>query len=340
MRAVTYSRSGEPSVLALGDLPMPEPQAGEVRIRVVTSGVNPTDWKSRSSGMSPPEEPTVPNHDGAGVIDAVGPGVSTLHIGDRVWTTLAGDGRPRGGTAQEFTTVPVERVFRLPDAADFEQGAGIGIPAATAHRALTVAEDGPSRLAPHALDGRTVLVAGGAGAVGNAAIQLARWAGARVVTTVGSASNAALATAAGAELVIDRHAPDSAEQVRRFAPDGIDLVVEVAASANSRFDLAVVRPRATVAVYANEGGGAFELDVWRSMRLNLRYQFVLLYTVGWDRIGEAAADINAAIADGGLRHGPAAGIPIHRFSLDETAEAHAAVERGVTGKVVISVAEG
>ena len=180
MRAITYTRPGDPSVLELVEQPIPEPGDGEVRIRVLVSGVNPTDWKSRSGAY------------GGGADGGDRPQPRRRRRGRRgrrrcrrprrrrrVWVTLAGDGRPASGTAQEFTVVPAERVFPLPAGAGFELGASIGIPAVTAHRALTVAEDGPARLQPGALGGRTVLVAGGAGAVGNAAIQLARWAGAR-----------------------------------------------------------------------------------------------------------------------------------------------------------------
>src|SRR5215204_6751550 len=170
MRAITYTRPGDPSVLQLVDKQLPEPGDGELRIRVLVSGVNPTDWKSRSGTFGGAlTEATVPNHNGAGVVDEVGAGVSGFRVGDRVWVTLAGDGRPAGGTAQEFTVISAERVFALPAGADVELGASIGIPAVTAHRALTVAEDGPARLGPDALAGRAVLVAGGAGAVGNAA---------------------------------------------------------------------------------------------------------------------------------------------------------------------------
>jgi NADPH2:quinone reductase len=162
-----------------------------VRIRVSVSGVNPTDWKSRSGAFGrSPAEPTVANHDGAGIVDAVGPGVAHMRVGDRVWVTLAADGRPASGTAQEYTVVPAERAFPLPAGADFELGASLGIPGATAHRALTVAENGPTRLQPGALRDRTVLVAGGAGAVGNAAIQLARWAGATVIATTSTGAKA------------------------------------------------------------------------------------------------------------------------------------------------------
>jgi NADPH2:quinone reductase len=336
MRAITYSRTGDPSVLELGERPLPETSPGEVRVRVMASGVNPTDGKSRRDGGAPVSEPTVPNHDGAGIVDEVGRGVREFVVGDRVWVTLAGYGRPGSGTAQEYTTVPTDRVFHLPETADFELGASIGIPGATAHRALTVAEDGPSRLRPHALDNRFVLVAGGAGAVGNAAIQLARWAGATVITTVSSESKAHLAAAAGAQQVIDYRAGDVAEQVRRVAPDGVHLVVEVAGQANQELDLAVIRPRGTIAIYANDRGEAFSPDLRRSMGLNLRYQFVLLYTLGWHLIASAASDLNVAIEQGGLRIGHEVGLPLHRYDLAESAAAHAAVESGAVGKVLIT----
>ena len=328
-------------MLELVDRERLEPGDGELRLRVHVSGVNPTDWKSRSGAFGgAPAQETVPNHDGAGVVDAIGAGVTGFSPGDRVWVTLAGDGRPAGGTAQEFTVVPAERVFPLPAGAGFELGASIGIPAITAHRALTVAEDGPARLEPGALAGRTVLVAGGAGAVGNAAIQLARWAGAEVVATVSGDAKAGLATAAGAHHVINYKEAGAAEAIRRLAPDGVDLVVEVAAGANAALDLAVLRPRGTISVYANDGDAPFGVNVFRSMSLNARYQFVLLYTVGWDRIAAAAADIGQAIEAGALRVGEPAGLPLHRYPLEDTAGAHAAVERGEVGKVLITVAGG
>ncbi|TDO44986.1 NADPH2:quinone reductase [Kribbella sp. VKM Ac-2527] len=338
MRAVTYTQAGDPSVLELVERPNPEPGEGEVRLRVVVSGVNPTDWKSRSGAFGgTTTQATVPNHDGSGVVDKLGADVTGFSVGDRVWVTLAGDGRPGSGTAQEYTVVPAERVFPLPAAADFELGASIGIPAATAHRALTVAEDGPARLHPNALDRRIVLVAGGAGAVGNAAIQLARWAGARVIATVSGDTKGKLAVAAGAHHVVNYRDTDAAAQISRLAPDGVDLIVEVAAGANADLDQTVLRPRGTISIYANDGGASFNLDVRRNMGLNARYQFVLLYTVGWDRIAAAAADINQAIEEGGFRVGDEAGLPLHRFSLDQTAAAHAAVESGAVGKVLITV---
>ena len=309
-------------------------------MRVIVSGVNPTDWKARSGTFGGAiAEPTVPNHDGAGVVDKLGADVVGFNVGDRVWVTLAGDGRPASGTAQEYTAVPAGRVFRLPDAADFELGASVGIPAVTAHRTLTVAEDGPARLHPAALSGRVVLVAGGAGAVGNAAIQLARWAGATVIATVSGDAKAKLARAAGAHRVVNYKKRDAAEQIRRTAPDGVDLIVEVAAGANAELDQAVLRQCGTISIYANDGGAPFNLDVRRNMGLNSRYQFVLLYTVGWERITAAAADINRAIEAAAFRTGERAGLPLHRFVLEAAPAAHAAVERGAIGKVLITVGD-
>jgi NADPH:quinone reductase len=339
MRSVTYAQSGDASVLQVGERPLEDPAEGEVRVCVVVSGVNPTDWKTRRGAFGrTPDEPTVPNHDGAGIVDAVGPGVADIQAGDRVWVTLAADGRPQSGTAQEYTVVPAERVFRLPDGADFELGASIGIPGATAHRALTVAEDGPSRLGPDALADRTVLVAGGAGAVGNAAIQLARWASATVIATVSGEAKAQLAGRAGAHHVVNYHDTDVTDQIRRVAPAGVDVIVEVAAGSNAELDQSVLGTGGTIAIYANDGAVPFAPDVGTNMMLNTRYQFVLLYTVGWDRIANAA-DLNQAIDDGALRIGEQAGLPVHRFDLDDTAVAHDAVEGGAVGKVLITVSD-
>jgi NADPH2:quinone reductase len=339
MRAVTYTRPGDPSVLELVERPTPEPGADEVRIRVLVSGVNPTDWKTRSGATGGEVgEPTVPNHDGAGVVDELGAGVDRFSVGDRVWVTLAGALNPASGTAQEYTVVRADRAFALPAWADFDLGAGIGIPGVTAHRALTVGENGTTRLYPGALGDRSVLVAGGAGAVGNAAIQLARWAGATTIATVSGDAKARLAAAAGAHHVVNYTDAGAAEQIRRVAPDGVDLIVEVAAGANADLDQAVLRPRGTISIYANDGGAPFSPDVRSNMGLNARYQFVLLYTVGWERIAAAAADINRAIEDGSFRVGERAGLPLHRFTLEDTAAAHSAVENGATGKVLIAVA--
>ena len=337
MRAVVYSRPGDPSVLEVVERPPAEPGPGEVRVRVVVSGVNPTDWKSRSGGTTSFDE-VVPNQDGAGVVDAVGEGVDGLAVGDRVWVYLAAHERPTG-TAQELTVLPAQRVVRLPDATSYDVGATLGVPALTAHRALTVSEDGPSRLGPGALEGRTVLVAGGAGAVGHAAIQLARWSGATVVATVSGPEKGALATAAGAHHVVTYTEAGAADAVRAVAPGGVDLVVEVAPAQNAALVAQVLANRGSVAVYANNGGDQVTLDVRPHMVANARYQFLLLYTVGDAALAAGVEDVTAALEAGVLPVGEDAGLPLRRFPLERTADAHAAVEAGVVGKVLIDVSE-
>ncbi|QRP43311.1 NADPH:quinone reductase [Amycolatopsis sp. FDAARGOS 1241] len=337
MRAVTYSRHGGPEVLSVVERDLVEPGAGEVRVRVVVSAVNPTDWKQRR-GPGELTGPAVPNQDGAGVVDAVGPGVTEVAVGDRVWVILAAAHSPASGTAQEYTVLPASRVVRLPDDVGFDEGAAFAIPALTAHRALTVAEDGPARLGPAALAGRTVLVTGGAGAVGNAAIQLARWAGATVLTTVSTDEKAALARAAGADQVLSYTAADPATEIKALAPEGVDLVVEVAAGVNAGLHLEVLRPRGTVAAYGDDRGtGTLTLDFRRHLWLNTRYQFLVLYTVGLDKLRAGAEDVTAALRAGALRLGDSRGLPVHRFPLAETARAHEASEQGITGKVLIDV---
>src|SRR5690349_11798183 len=191
MKAVVYRSTGSSDVLAFVDREPVAPGPGEVRVRVAVSGVNPTDWKARRGSLACDE--AVPNQDGAGVIEAVGDGVDPARVGERVWLWEAAWQRPYG-TAQESVTLPSRQAVALPSHASFELGASLGIPALTAHLCLA----GGGRVEPGSLAGRAVLVAGGAGAVGNAAIQLARWAGATVISTVSGPEKAALATAAGA----------------------------------------------------------------------------------------------------------------------------------------------
>lgn len=340
MRAIVYRRPGASSVLELTERRIPEPGPGELRVRVLVSGVNPTDWKARrGSGTSAgAAAESVPNQDGAGIVDAVGEGVTGFAVGDRVWLAISAWQRPMSGTAQEYTITLAERVFPLPEEVTFDVGASLGVPAVTAHRALTVSEDAPARLHPGALDGTMVVVAGGAGAVGHAAIQLARWAGATVITTVSGTGKAALAEAAGAHHVVNYRETDAAERIRAIAPGGVDLVVEVAAGANAELDQAVTRERSTIASYGNDGGAPMTIDFGRATVKNLRYQFVLIYTMGERAWAAAGEDVTAAARDGALAVGEEAGLPLHRYSLEQTAAAHDAVEAGTVGKVLIDVA--
>ena len=340
MRAVVYSSLGDSSVLDVVDRDLPEPHWGEVRVRLAVAGVNPTDWKARAGATASelPFPEIVPGQDGAGVVDAVGNGVSSLAEGDRVWLLLAQKDHPIG-TAAEYTVVPADKAVRLPGSASYDVGASLGVPALTAHRALTVAEDGPTRLKPDALTDRIVLVTGGAGAVGHAAIQLAVWAGATVVTTVSSDEKAALARAAGAHHVVNYRTGDAAAEIRQIAPDGVDLVVEVAIIPNVDLVARVLKPRGTVAVYANTGGTELTLPVRAFMTLNARIQFILLYTVGEKAAAAAIEDVNRAVEEGVLEVGEEHGLPLLRFPLEEAAAAHDAVENGAVGKVLIDVAD-
>lgn len=336
MKAIVYSAAGDSSVLNLVDREAAAPGPGEVRVRIVASGVNPTDWKARASRVPFPE--MVPNQDGAGVVDAVGDGVTGPQVGDRVWVYLAAHGRPTG-TAQEFAVLPADRAVPLPEGIGFDVAASLGVPAMTAHRALTVHEFGPSRLAPDALVGRMVLVQGGAGAVGHAAIQFAVWAGATVIATVSSDAKEKLARAAGAHHVV-RYPDDAlADRIREIAPDGVDQIVEVAPAQNASLDVAVIANHGSIAYYANNNGDDFTVPIIASFAKNVRWQGVLVYTVGAEAHRAAAEDITAALRDGALPVGDSAGLPLTWFPLEETAAAHDAVEHGTTGKILIRVSD-
>ena len=245
--------------------------------------------------------------------------MSESRLGQRAWIFEAAWQRP-DGTAQEYVVLPERQAVPLPDNASFELGASLGIPAVTAHRTLTVAEGGPERLAPGALSGKTVLVAGGAGAVGNAAIQLARWAGARVITTVSGPAKAGLA-------VRGRRGPCRQLPHRRrrrsrsaaIAPDGVDIVVEVAPDANAILDHAVAGPSATIAFYADDGAAEVRIPIREAMTKNLRWQGVLVYTVAEHAKDNAILGVRAAVEDGALHVGEDAGVPLHWFPLEDTA---------------------
>jgi NADPH:quinone reductase len=323
MLAARYERNGSAhDVLQVVDLEAPQPGPGEVLVRMVFSGVNPTDWKARAGSRRPSGSFQVPNQDGSGIIEAVGDGVDPGRVGERVWLFFAAWQRP-WGTAAEYTVVPADQAARLPDHASFELGASLGIPAMTAHRCLLA--DGP-------IKGKAVLVAGGAGAVGRSAIQLARWLGAaNVVATVSSEHKAAIARDAGADAVIDYTAADALERVREAVGDGVDRIVEVSLGANLELDLAAAATHCVVATYADDGPDPL-LSPLTLMRLNLVLRFVLIYTMPRDAVDAAVADLTEALEDGALTEPQ-----LHRFPLERTADAHDAVETGAVGKVLIEV---
>jgi NADPH2:quinone reductase len=329
MKAALYDRHGAArEVLRIEDVERPESGPGEVRVRVHVSGVNPTDHKARAGAYqavagpanSPIDGFQIPHHDGAGEIDAVGAGVDPGRIGQRVWVWLAASGR-RWGTAAEWTVVPESQAVPLPDGISLELGASLGVPAMTAHRCLFA--DGP-------LDGKTVLVAGGAGAVGHFAIELAKHAGAQVVTTVSSPEKAELATKAGADRVVNYRDRDAIDQVRSFAPR-VDRVVEVDLAANLGLDLAVAGPETVVSTYARVQDPI--LPVFACMTANVTLRFVLLYGIPRPALEDGARHITDALTAGALSE-----LPVRRFPLDDIATAHEAVEAGALGKVLIELA--
>src|SRR5258708_22696721 len=321
MKAALYDRYGPAAeVLKVVEVDRPEPGPGQVRVRMQVSGINPTDWKARAGATPRPIDGfQIPHHDGAGVIDAVGDGVDPGRVGQRVWTWLAASGN-RWGTAAQWCVLPARQAVPLPDGASAELGACLGVPAMTAHRCLFA--DGP-------VDGKNVLVAGGAGAVGHFAIELAKRAGARVVTTVSGPRKAELAAKAGADLVVNYKDADAADQIRSLAGP-IDRVIELALGANLRLDLAVTGPHARLVTYAAEAADPV-LPVRACMTANVTLRFVLVYGVPRAALDQAASDITAALAAGALTE-----LPVTRFALDDIAAAHEAVEAGAVGKVIVS----
>lgn len=320
MRAALYRKSGDASVLTVEEISTPEPGPGEVRVKVACSGVNPTDWKIRA-GLTggEPDEFQIPHQDGSGVVDAVGEGVDDRFVGQRVWMMLAAFVN-RYGTAAQYSVVPSERTVPLPDDASFELGASLGVPAVTAAHCLGGV--------PSALYGATVLVAGGAGAVGHYAIELAKHAGARVVATVSSEDKATLARQAGADLVVNYRQAGFIDEVTSFS-SRVDRIVEVALGANLELDLAVAGPGTVIAVYANEATDPV-IPTRRFMAANTAIQYVLLYAVPRPRLEAAVGWTSQALADQALST-----LPLHRYRLEDIAAAQDAVADQAVGKVLV-----
>jgi NADPH2:quinone reductase len=329
MKAIYYEKKGPAAqVLKLGDVADLEPGPGEVRVKVHFSAVNPSDTKMRGGwdgAMEMPFPRITPHQDGSGVIDRAGPGVPQARVGERVWVYEAQRGRPFG-TAAAHVTVPAENAVRLPDAASFETGACLAIPGMTAHRCLFM--DG-------GIQGQTVLVSGGGGAVGHAAIQLAKWGGARVITTVSRPEQEAIAREAGADLVVNRKNADVAARIRHFThAQGVDRVVEVAFEENLDLNRAVLKANGVISTYSSgASGSAPRIPFTSVMRQGLTVHFVLVYVMPREAHWAAARDVNAALEAG--RYRPHVG---RIFPLDRTAEAHDAQESGqVVGKILIAV---
>lgn len=327
MRAAWYERGGPANeVLSVGEMRPPRPGPAEVLVRVRASGVNPGDTKKRADwmGLGVAYPRVVPHSDGAGVVEEVGEGVAPSRVGERVWVCRAQSGRPLG-TAAEYVALPSEQAIPLPDGVGFEEGACLGIPARTAHRCVFA--DGP-------VEGKTVLVAGGAGAVGGFAVSFAKWGGATVIATVGSEEHAGLAAAAGAEHILNYRTKDVAARVGQITGGaGTDRIVEVALGRNLAADAEALASHGTMAAYASDAEAEPKLPFWPLLFKNATIRLVGSDDLPGEAERRAVEDIGACLRAGLLR--PRVGM---RFPLERIAEAHEAVEEGRTGgRVVVDI---
>ena len=333
MQAVWYEGKGAAQeVLQYGEMGIHEMKPGEVRVRMQISGVNPSDTKGRSDwggNTTMPFPCIIPHQDGAGIIDAVGKGVLESRVGERVWLYEAQWKRPFG-TAAEYVVVPSQQAVRLPDHTDFEAGASLGVPAMTAHRCV---------FADGSVNGQTILVTGGAGSVGYYALQLAKWGGATVITTVSRSEQEQLVKAAGADHIINYKTENVAERIREItgteAGRGIDRIVEVNFGANLPTTSAVLKPNGVVTSYASGGSeDQPKLPFYPLLLNSVTIRLVRVYVIPEAAKQAAVRDITAVLEAGALRSNIA-----KRFSLSQVAAAHDAQDSGqMIGKAVIQIA--
>jgi NADPH2:quinone reductase len=323
MRAAWYEKNGSAKdVLHVGEVDTPKPGAGEVRVKLKTSGVNPSDVKNRAGTTRKIAFPRViPHSDGAGEIDMVGEGVAKSRIGERVWTWNGQWKRPFG-TAAEYIVLPDNQAVTLPAAISFEAGACLGIPALTAWHAIDIAG---------AKSGATLLIAGGAGAVAHYAIQFAKARGAFVLTTVSSPEKAKIAREAGADVAIDYKTENVGERVMALTKGGADAVIELDLTANASLLPSVLRPRGTLVVYGT--GPQVQFPGSFCLVNNITVKFLLVYELTADERSRAIANITRMLEANTLKHNVA-----KTYSLAEIVAAHECVEQGrAIGNVVIEI---
>lgn len=325
MRAAYYEKNGSAKeVLRIGEIDTPEPAAGDVRVRLATSGVNPSDTKARSGNTRKIAfDRVVPHSDGAGEIESVGDGVDKGRIGERVWVWDAQWQRPTG-TCGEYTVVPADRAVHLPDNTGFEAGACLGIPARTAQHAVMMSGVG---------SGDTVFISGGAGSVGHYAIQFAKARGANVVTTVSGKEKAALAKEAGADHIINYRNEDVGARVSELTGgSGADAMIELDLAANAMLIPKIIRPRGNIIVYGT-GTPIAEMPMFACLANAVAIRFIFVYTISDEERRAAEQEITAMLEAGQLRHNIA-----KSFSLSDSVAAHEAVEQGNTaGNVIVTM---
>ncbi|ETR77058.1 alcohol dehydrogenase [Afipia sp. P52-10] len=327
MKAVWYDRQGPArEVFVYGEVPTPNAGQGEVRIKLEASGVNPSDTYRRMGTAGPMEYPRViANSDGAGIVDQVGPGAKRFKVGDRIWLYNGQRNGRAFGTAAEYIALDENLVTPLPDNVSFAEGATLGVPGMTAWVCLYHA--GPVK-------DQTVLVTGGAGAVGHYGIQLAKWGGARVITTVSSPQKAEIAKAAGADLIINYKTENVAERVLAFAPEGVDRIVEVDFGGNIETTEKILGRFSTVAIYATKGNLKPQVTIRTLTQKNVTVYGMQLPLTPMPLQRKAQAGMAEWLASGRHIH-----MVAQQFPLKETVDAHLAVEAGTKlGTVIVDCA--
>jgi len=328
MKAVWYEKQGTAAeVLQVGQVADPQPSAGEVRVRVAISGVNPVDTKRRLGGRGEmPAERIIPHLDGAGVIDLVGPDVAEARLGERVWVYEAQGERPFG-TAAEWVTVPAHCAVPLPDNTSFAEGAALGVPALTAYACVFAECSNISE--------KTLLVTGGAGAVGRYAIQFAKLSGAKVIATVSNDEKSQLATSAGADHVINYRTEEVVARIQEITSgQGVDQIVEVEFGGNLDVSLQVLKPSGVIATYASQAVPEPKVPFYTLVYKNVVVRHILVLLMPEYEKQQALATISRWLEQEKITHHIG-----QRFSLEQTAAAHEAVENGAVGKVVVEIGD-
>ncbi len=324
MKAAYYEANGSArDVMRVGDIPTPQAGPGEVRVKLATSGVNPSDVKARGGSRKIAWPQLIPHSDGAGVIDQAGDGVAKSRIGERVWVWNGQWKRPFG-TAAEYIVLPAVQAVKLPDKIGFDVGACLGIPAMTAYHAVVLAE----------IDkGSTVLITGGAGAVGQYVIQFAKAVGATVIATVSSPDKAAMAREVGADHTVDYKSEDVAARVMAITGNKpIDAIIDMDIASNAKYVSPVLKPKGNVIVYGSSNPQA-TIPAGFGIPNSTRYQFFIVYEIDADERERAVAAINAALESGTLKHR----IAPQTFPLQDIVAAHEAVEKVSVGNVIVTM---
>jgi NADPH2:quinone reductase len=313
-------------VLQCGEIENPVVGPGEVLVRMKTSAVNPSDVKKRAGSFPNLLDDgfVIPNSDGAGVIEAVGAGVDSSRVGDRVWLYQAQYAR-RLGTAAEYVAIDSARAPSLPDNVSFEVGACLGIPVMTSHRAV---------FADGAVSGQTILITGGAGRVGHYAIQWASQAGATVIATASNDTDKTACLNAGANQVVNHRNDDVvAEILSASGGDLIDRVVDVEFGANLPISVEVLKIGGVIAAYSSTQIPEPRIPFFRMMYKDLTLRSIIVYAMPEDAKKQAIDDIDKALSNDALQHRIAASMP-----LNEIVTANEVIEQGsIRGAVVLTI---